>query len=327
MNQFSIILPVRNGGEYVKECVNSILAQTYQNFNLIVLDNNSSDGTKEWIESLNNNRITIYPSTKDLTITENWARAVDVPKNEFMTLIGHDDILYPNYLQVINDLINEYPNASLYQTHFNYIDANGSIVRECKPMTTKQSAAEFLQCQFLATLDSMGTGYMFRSKDYALLKGMPINYPNLIFADYELWVRLIMLNFKATAQKKCFGYRLHNSTSKTTNGEQYQQAFLMYIQFLISLRNNETIKKVIDRYGKYFLMYFCESLSHRILKTFRENRKITVHQFVKKCIEHSRDFIPNKNFNPYYRIKILAAIVLDNSIGRRIFAIIKKTNS
>ena len=98
MNKFSIILPVRNGGEYVKTCVNSILSQTEQDFNLIVLDNCSTDGTREWLASLQNKKIIIYPADRPLTIEENWARAIDVPKNEFITLIGHDDILHPDYL-------------------------------------------------------------------------------------------------------------------------------------------------------------------------------------------------------------------------------------
>ena len=64
MAKFSIILPVKNGGEYVKECVNSILSQSLQDFNLIVLDNCSIDGTLEWLRSLEDVRIKIIPSHK-----------------------------------------------------------------------------------------------------------------------------------------------------------------------------------------------------------------------------------------------------------------------
>lgn len=61
-----------------------------------------------------------------------------------MTIIGHDDLLDKNYLQVMNDLINQYPDASLYQTHFRFIDAKGNFIRHCKPMAEKQTAAELL---------------------------------------------------------------------------------------------------------------------------------------------------------------------------------------
>jgi glycosyltransferase involved in cell wall biosynthesis len=70
--KYSIILPVRNGGEYVKDCVSSILAQRLSAFNLHILDNYSTDGTLQWIESLNDSRIIIYPTKKPLSIEENW---------------------------------------------------------------------------------------------------------------------------------------------------------------------------------------------------------------------------------------------------------------
>src|ERR1700691_5530373 len=110
MNKYSIILPVRNGGEYVKLCINSILAQTIPEFNFLVLDNCSTDGTAEWIRSLNDNRIILFPASQPLTIEENWSRIKDIPKNEFITLIGHDDILLPNYLETMGSLIDKHPD-------------------------------------------------------------------------------------------------------------------------------------------------------------------------------------------------------------------------
>ena len=111
MKKYSIILPVRNGGSYVRECVNSILAQTLDDFNCIILDNCSTDGTSEWIASLNDPRIISHRSDRSLTIVENWSRVRDVPKNEFMTMIGHDDILDPDYLAVMDKLIGKHPRS------------------------------------------------------------------------------------------------------------------------------------------------------------------------------------------------------------------------
>src|SRR4051812_38410138 len=162
MYSYSVILPVRNGGEFVKECVHSILQQVYTNFNLVVLDNNSTDGTSEWISSLNDKRIVIYRSDRDLSIEENWGRIKDVPKKEFMTMIGHDDLLYPNYLQEMDALITKHPQATLYQTHFTYINETGALIRSCLPMDEVQYGHEFLAFQFTKILESTGTGYLMR---------------------------------------------------------------------------------------------------------------------------------------------------------------------
>ena len=309
--KFSVILPVYNGGELIKECIKSILSQHISNFNLLVLDSNSKDDTVKYLESLNDNRIIIYKSEKDLSIVENWARIHTIPKNEFITLIGHDDILYPNYLQDLSDLIEKYPDASLYQTHFNYMDANGILIKPCKPMPLRQTVDEFLGAQMSQTIDSMGTGYMMRSKDFDLLGGMPTNYPNLIFADYELWMKLTQLSYKATSEKFCFNYRVHNSVSKITNGEVYAQAFQTYILYISTLLKSEKIKEVIERYGHDFLIYFCQSLSHRILKTPFNKRTIRVGKFIKQCDEMAKTLIPKQRFEPLKIFKIKIAKQLD----------------
>ncbi len=324
MSKFSIILPVYNGGTLVKECVQSILNQTLSGFNLVVLDNHSNDGTLQWIESLKDSRIIIYPSEEKLSMEQNWARAISIPKNEYITLIGHDDILCADYLEEMNCLIAQHPNASLYQTHFNYIDGSGNFIRPCMPMDETQYGHEFLACQMARTMDSMGTGYMMRSKHFDELGGMQADYPNLIFADYQLWVQLCLISYKATSHKFCFSYRIHNSISKLTNGEHYQQAFEKYIYFIASILKNEKVKLVVEKYGHDFLMYFCESLSHRILKTPSSARKINVARFIEKCEALAAMIIPGQKFEPLRKFRINIARKLDaNEAGRRAFQFIK----
>jgi glycosyltransferase involved in cell wall biosynthesis len=301
----------------MKICIDSILGQTYTDFNVIVLDNNSTDGSAEWLHSLNDNRISIYPSSKPLSIEENWGRIKDVQKNEFMTMIGHDDILNSNYLEEMDMLIQKHPAASLYQTHFTYIDKDGKATRICMPMDESQKAYEFLASQMNRTIDSTGTGYMMRSKDFDKLGGMPVNYPNLIFADYELWIKLSKISYKATAQKNCFRYREHLSVSRVTNGEQYEKAFGEYVKFMSSLKVYPEFEEVITAYGLKMLLYFCESLCHRVLKTPVNNRQIKVKDVVKKFQSYAEMMVPGQQFEPLKRRGIRYAVFLDQSAATR----------
>lgn len=320
-HRFTIILPVRNGGALLKECVNSILAQTIAGFNLVVLDNCSSDGSSEWLASLNDWRITVLRSATSLSIEENWQRALAVPKNEFVTLIGHDDILFPDYLSTMQSLIDAHPSAGLYQAHFNYIGENGQTIRPCQPMKSFISAADFIQYECTQTLDSMGTGYMMRSEDFNKAGGMGLEYPKLIFADYALWVKMCLKGGMAVSPEIAFGYRLQqHNVSKLTNGEDYMQAFLRYVDFLIGLRQtNKDIASVLDQYGHGFLLYFCESLSHRLLKTSPADRKTGVFSFILQCRAKAKQLTPKHAFHPMLRPGILAAVLLDNPPGIFVF--------
>jgi len=319
-------LPVKNGGEYVKECVNSLLLQSYGNYNIIILDNCSTDGTGEWIKLLNSPKIIYYGADRDLTIEQNWARIKAVPKNEYMTMIGHDDLLHYSYLQQMDDLIEKHPAASLYQVHFDYIDENGKFIRDCLPMKEVQFAHEFLADQMKRQIDSTGTGYMMRSSDFDEMGGMPSDYPNLIFSDYQLWITLMLLGYKATSSKRCFSYRIHQSVSRITSGVAYQEAFFKYCAFLSDLAGkNSKVHEIIILCGRSFFYYYCEALSHRILKTPINERTIKVSDFIKACESTAKKLIPDQRFKPLCKFRIWVAKLLDQtSPGRKLFKIYRK---
>ena len=80
--------------------------------------------------SINDARVEVLTSKISLSIEESWGRIVDIEKNEFIIMFAHDDILLPNYLKNINNLINQYPHAKLYQTNGELIDDNGALIRK-----------------------------------------------------------------------------------------------------------------------------------------------------------------------------------------------------
>jgi glycosyltransferase involved in cell wall biosynthesis len=326
--KYSIILPVRNGGEYVKECVNSILLQTYPDFNLHVLDNSSGDGTLEWIRSLNDERIKIYPSERALSIEENWGRIKSIEKNEFITLIGHDDLLDKNYLMVMNELISRHPNASLYQAHFRYIDSTGKTIRHCKPMDEDQSSPEFLAAFLCGIIDTMGTGFMMRAVDYDLCGGIPV-YPNLLFADFELWINLTSKSYKATSPEECFAFRLHQSMTTSSPDVKFHHAFEQFIEYLRRLRENEQLRKVIERYSLSFIEFYCKGLSHRLLRTPKQKREgQTVSTFLRKCKQYADALVPGNDFNPSARYSVRLARQIDsNFLSRSLFLLWKRIRS
>jgi glycosyltransferase involved in cell wall biosynthesis len=326
IHRYSIILPVKNGGSYLKECVNSILSQSFGGFNLHVLDNNSDDGSLQWVKSLKDDRIKLYSSEVPLTMEENWGSIVSIPKNEFMTMIGHDDILDREYLSVINKLILKHPGASLYQTHFKYIDVTGSTIRHCKPMDEVQSASEFLASFLASTIDAMGTGFMMRSSDYNAYGGIPF-YPNLLFADFELWIRLAAKSYKATATEECFCFRLHQSATTKSPDVKFHLAFDQFIKFLMELkRENADFDRTIEKYSLDFITFYCKSLSHRLLRTANNKRNgLTVSSFLKSCKEYADMLAPQNNFHPCdtYSVK-LARQIDSNFFTRSLFLLFKK---
>ena len=313
--KYSIILPVFNGGEYLKLCVNSILAQTYTGFNLLVLDSGSSDGSIEWIESLHDDRIKIYPTERRLTIEENWGRIKSIPRNEFMTIIGHDDLFDKNYLQKMDELISRYPDASLYQSHFRFIDAAGSVMRKCKPMNEKNYPPELLKWFLNSSIDTMGTGFMMRSNDFDRVGGMP-NYPKLLFADMELWQRLTDKNYLAVDKEELFSYRRHSgATTASTDIAVIIQALEKFIEYLSQLSaSNQKYAEMIKDNGNTLLKQYCQGLSHKLLRTpVTQRNDLTVAGVINEFRRLGKKLNTEPVFEPLDHFKIKLGKIIDDN--------------
>ena len=95
----SIIIPTKNRAEVLKRSLNSAVNQTYPADEIIVADNNSTDNTREVIESFNNNRIIHLHTNEDLVITKNWIRGINAANGEWIKILYDDDWIENNFLE------------------------------------------------------------------------------------------------------------------------------------------------------------------------------------------------------------------------------------
>jgi glycosyltransferase involved in cell wall biosynthesis len=269
---------VRNGGEYLKQCVDSVLAQSLDNFEIAVLDNCSCDGSVQWLTGLDDPRIKIYPAATPLSIQDNWARALEVPKHEFMTLLSHDDVLDPNYLEVMDRLIRDNPDAGLYQAHFRLIDEEGRVLRPCIPMPFRETAAEFLTARCNWQRDTFGTGYMMRSSDYDAVGGIP-NFEKLLFADDALWLLLMRGSWKATAAETCFSYRMHTQSASHQAGWQSRlRSITQFLEFMEEYKKQDPAVERAFREGFSCFQHHCQhiraSYSFLLVQATKQNVRL-----------------------------------------------------
>lgn len=210
--RYTIALPVRNGGHYLRECVEGVLAQSCGDFALEILENASADGTAEWLRTLTDSRIRVWPAPQPLSIQANWRRAVDLPKGDFLLFVGHDDRLDPHYLATIDALIRRAPDAALFTTHFRLIDAEGRVIRRCQPMPGRETMAGFLRTRLTFRTDMTAMGVVMRAAAHDALGGIP-PFDTLAHADDALWLGLLGGTWKATAPDEAFSFRWHRASA------------------------------------------------------------------------------------------------------------------
>ncbi len=324
--KFSIILPVKNGDRYIGECVSGILGQSVGDLELIILENASTDNTLDIIRSFRDDRIRVYSVNDPLTIDQNWQRALTVPKNEFMTLIGYDDILDKDYLYVMSDLITRHPNASLFQAHFRYIDSEGREIGKCKPMAEIQMPSEALHNFLCNKTDLMGTGFMMRSADHDSIGGIP-PYPNLLFADMQLWIELSRKGYLAVDKRECFAYRKHlAATTSVSSDAKFLESFELLVNYLSELRQADPeLATVISNDSNCLLRQYCQGITHKVLRTPKSKRQTPG---VAEIIDLFRDYgrrLGSESFEPLNYKSIRTGNLVDNSsLLHSLFLLFKK---
>jgi glycosyltransferase involved in cell wall biosynthesis len=320
-NNFSIIIPFKSGKKYLLDCLHSVLAQDYPHFNILILADNTSniDDSLDAVHAIQNSKISVHVSNQNLDILQNWGRIKDLAKNEYMTILGYDDLLEKTFLSTINELINQNPEASLYHTHFNYINSKSEFIKICQPLPTRLNLSEYLEHALNESIDIMATGYVFKSSDYDAIGGMPTQYPNLIYADLQLWLALTKKSYLAVDNSVQFSFRIHASTTKTSKDKVLLDAFLVFLDYLNQLKNESSaLASIIEENGKKFTESTTKAIAHRLLRTPKAIRKgLTIDEMITKIDEKSKllgiDYAPLQ-INSIRMAKLIEAVPLFNNL-------------
>lgn len=131
--KISVILTSYNRPQYLNECIDSVINQTYQNWELIIMDDNSSDETtKNIINSYNDKRIIkVFGniSEKDRFKTARYATLINqafaLSSGEYITYLVDDDMYYPDRLQTLIDYVTENPTHQVVYHPLENVDASG----------------------------------------------------------------------------------------------------------------------------------------------------------------------------------------------------------
>jgi glycosyltransferase involved in cell wall biosynthesis len=128
----SIGLPVRDGENYLAETLDSILAQTYSDFELTISDNASTDGTEEIgrAYAARDERIRYFRNEKNLGAAENFNRVLELSAGEYFKWAAHDDLCAPEYLALCVEILDREPEVVLCYPRTRIIDGQGEFVED-----------------------------------------------------------------------------------------------------------------------------------------------------------------------------------------------------
>jgi glycosyltransferase involved in cell wall biosynthesis len=98
MTKVSVCIPVYNCEKFINESIDSVLKQTFQDFEIVVLDNKSTDNTVSVVEQYTDARIKIYKNDSNIGMVGNWNKVMTHAKGEYIKILPADDAIYPDCL-------------------------------------------------------------------------------------------------------------------------------------------------------------------------------------------------------------------------------------
>ncbi len=124
----SVCIPVFNGEKYIHECITSVLNQSEGNFELLIIDNDSTDQTVEICRKFTDPRIILLQNTSNIGSIENFNKCIENSKGEFFVLLPADDKLEDDALHLLSEGLNRYPTAGLACGAHRQIDEWGNTI-------------------------------------------------------------------------------------------------------------------------------------------------------------------------------------------------------
>lgn len=207
----SVIMSNYNTPEvYLCEAIESVLNQTYTDFEFIIVDDCSTDNSLEIISSYKDPRISIIKNEVNMGITQSLNRALAKSKGKYVARMDADDICLPERFQKQVDYLENHPDTIVCGTWVELFGDGASVYHEkysCKVLPEREELQ--INLLFGNHMNIIHPTAMFNHK---LLKDNKITYnENYIFAqDYRMWVECAQKGELANVPEVLFKYRIHN---------------------------------------------------------------------------------------------------------------------
>lgn len=127
MTTVTIFIPTYNRAPLLRTCLGSVLSQDYPDFQVVVLDDASSDDTQAVVHSFKDSRVTCLGNDVNLGLVGNWMRALELNASQYFTILPDDDVMLPGFIRLSVTALDGHPDAAFSTGLTEYIDAEGEV--------------------------------------------------------------------------------------------------------------------------------------------------------------------------------------------------------
>lgn len=266
--KFSITIPAYKQ-RYLCEAIESCLAQTYKDFEVIIVDDASPEDLKSVVDKFDDTRIRYYRNEKNcgaLNVVDNWNICLGYVQGDYVICMGDDDRLLPNCLEEYARLIEAYPEVDVFHGWTEIIDEESNVVDINEPRPLKESVYSLIYYRLKGRQQYIGD---FLYKTETLRKNGGYYYLPLAWGSDDITAFIAAESHGiVNSQKVLFQYRKNRYTiSKSSNCKIQIQSLLKYQKWLSDFMMQNSNNKL----DLYFL-----KLKQELNELFRKKKLGTI---------------------------------------------------
>ena len=284
MPKLSVIIPLYNKEKDIKNTLKSVLAQSFNNFEIIIIDDGSTDNSTKIVNELNDKRITLISKKNEgVSIARNFG--VDKANSEYVAFLDADDYWFPNHLENLAALINKYPKHKWFASAYEKKRSATLTTKMNSPIMKKGGnwsgvINDFFENCYIDCL-TWTSAVCFKKPFFTNLDGFNSNYTH--GEDTDLWIRAalnsnLVFSNKITSTHNLVGNN-RSAEIKMSNRKHFNLE-----QFTTAEKTNASLKKYLDL-NRYSL-----ALQFKISEDF-ENHKLFKGNINLKNLNNKQQFL------------------------------------
>ena len=294
----SIIMSVYNGENYLNTAIDSILNQSFTDFEFIVINDSSSDTSKLIIQSYEDDRIVYLENEQNIGLAASLNKGIAIAKGKYIARMDDDDVAYPERLNRQISFLEENPEVGVLGTY-------AKLIGDHKGIRKHSTNSEELKIRTLFSCQFCHPTVMMRK---SVLDEHELNYNEEFKTaqDYELWSRLMKYTNFSTLPEILLDYRVHDKQVSCTKRQLQIDSTKHIYQKMISSLNLEFTEEKSTLHRKVAGFQFSQAkqdipnIGDYFQKLIEANNELEVfpkHYFSVFLSEYFYNIIRNSNFS------------------------------
>lgn len=251
---FSIIIPLYNKENFLKATLESVFEQTFSDYEIIVVNDGSTDNSLEVLKSIKHKKIEIY-NQKNQGVSAARNLGIEKSTSDYCCFLDSDDIWKPNHLESLHELIQNFPQADFFCTRYQTEIGKNKFIKNTFDFDDSFQGliTDFFKSSLISRIATSSSTCISR-KIYTEIGGFNININS--GEDLDYWIR-IALKYKVAISNQTtlnYNFRIENQGLSKTNIE---RRLLPDFDIYESEENqNSSLKRFLDLYRIEYALHF-----------------------------------------------------------------------